>query len=97
MTFFFITTFRTRSSPRAPREPVYNLYPVLQHDLNRTRHSSQNQNTPTIKRQIIHPRRNGNFTTPRVHIKIPSSSTPNTLDLFSKTIQSNPPPLEPSS
>ena len=46
-------------------EPTYNIYPHLQIDFNRVRHISQNQNTLEINRQIIHPRRNRNFQTPR--------------------------------
>ena len=41
----------------------------------------------SIDRQIIHPRRNGNFTAPRVHFNIPSSPSPNPLDLSINTIQ----------
>ena len=59
-------------------EPTYNLYPTLQQDLNRVRHTSKNQNTLEINRQIIHPRRNRNFQTPRVHFNIPQSPTPTT-------------------
>ena len=71
-------------------EPTYNIYPSLEQGLNRTRHASQNQNTPTINRQIIHPRRNRNFTTPRVHFSIPSSSITNPLDLSNSSVQSAP-------
>ena len=72
-------------------EPTYNIYLSFQRDLNRPRHPSQNQNqTSTKDRQIIHPRRNRNFTTPRVHFNIPSSSSPNPLDLSIITVQSTP-------
>ena len=59
-------------------EPTYNLYPTLPQELNRIRNSSQNQNTVEINRQIIHPRRNRNFQTPRVHFDIPQSPSQNT-------------------
>ena len=72
-------------------EPTYNIYPPLQQDLNRVRHISQNQNTLEIKRQFIHPRRNRNFQTPRVHFSIPQSPTPNPLDLSSSTLPDTPP------
>ena len=52
-------------------EPTYNLYPTLPQELSRIRNISQNQNTIEINRQIIHPRRNRNFQTPRVHFDIP--------------------------
>ena len=67
-------------------EPTYNLYPTLQEEFNRVRHISQNQNTPEIHRQIIHPRRNRNFQTPRVHFNIPQSPTPTTSELSSSTL-----------
>ena len=69
-------------------EHINNIYPSLQKDLNRTRHPNQNQNTPTINRQIIHPRRNRSFTTPRVHFNIQSSPIANHLDLSNSTIHS---------
>ena len=53
-------------------EPIYNLYPTLPQELIRIRNISQNQNTVEINRQIIHPRRNRNFQTPRVHFDIPN-------------------------
>ena len=56
--------FRQASLSEPQYEPVYNIYPPLQHDLNRARHQSQNQNTLEINRQIIHPRRNRNLQTP---------------------------------
>ena len=71
-------------------EPTYNLYPTLQQDLNRVRHISQNQNTSEIHRQIIHPRRNRNFQTPRVHFNIPQSPTPTTSELSSSTLPETP-------
>ena len=76
-------------------EPTYKIYPSLQQDLGGTKHPSQNQNqTSTINKQIIHPRRNRNFTTPMVHFKISSSPSLNPLDLSSSTIQSTPSPLQ---
>ena len=71
-------------------EPTYNLYPTLQKDLNRLRHISQNQNTLEINRQIIHPRRNRNFQTPRVHFNIPQSPTSTTSELSSTTLPDTP-------
>ena len=59
-------------------EPTYNLYPTLPQELSRIRNLSQNQNTTEINRQIIHPRRNRNFQTPRVHFEIPQSPSQNT-------------------
>ena len=59
-------------------EPTYNLYPTLPQELSRIRNISQNQNTVEINRQIIHPRRNRNFQTPRVHFDIPQSPSPST-------------------
>ena len=59
-------------------EPTYNLYPTLPQELSRIRNLSQNQNTAEINRQIIHPRRNRNFQTPRVHFDIPQSPTQTT-------------------
>ena len=74
--------------PSEPQyEPMYNKNPSLQQDFNRTRHPRQNQNISKINRQIINPRRNRNFTTPRGHFNIPSSPTPISLDLSSTTIQ----------
>ena len=70
-------------------EPTYNLYPTLPQELSRIRNLSQNQNTVEINRQIIHPRRNRNFQTPRVHFDIPQSptqSTPeNPIDILPET------------
>ena len=59
-------------------EPTYNLYPTLPQELSlsRIRNINQNQNTVEINRQIIHPRRNRNFQTPRVHFDIPQSPSP---------------------
>ena len=71
-------------------EPVYNIYPPLQQDLNRAKHQSQNQNTLEIKRQIIHPRRNRNLQNPRVQFSIPHSPTTYPTNLSSNTIQSTP-------
>ena len=72
-------------------EPTYNIYPHLQQDLIRVRYISQNQNTLEINRQIIHPRRNRIFQTPRVQFNIPQSPTPNPLDLSSSTLTHTPP------
>ena len=72
-------------------EPTYNMYPHLQQDFNRVRHISQNQNTLKINRQTIHPRRNGNFYTPRVRFNIPQSPTSSPLDLSSSTLPETPP------
>ena len=54
------------------------MYPTLPQELSRIRNISQNQNTVEINRQIIHPRRNRNFQTPRVHFDIPQSPSPST-------------------
>ena len=51
------------------------------------RHISQNENTVEVYRQIIHPRRNRNFQTPRVHFDIPQSPTPTTSEISSSTPQ----------
>ena len=59
-------------------EPAYKLYPTLPQELSRIRNTRQNQNTVEINRQIIHPRRNRNFQTPRVHFDIPQSPSPST-------------------
>ena len=80
-----------QASLREPQyEPVYKIYPSLQQDNNRARHQSQKQNTLEINRQIIHPRKNRNLQTPRVHYSIPQSPIANPIDLSSSTIQSNP-------
>ena len=72
--------------------PTYNIYPPhLQQNFYRVRHISQNQNTLEMNRQIIHPRQNGNFQTPRVHYNIPQSPTPHPLDLSSSTLPDTPP------
>ena len=62
----------------------------MQQDLNQVRHISQNQNTSEIHRQIIHPRRNRIFQTPRVHFDIPQSPTPTTSELSSSTLPETP-------
>ena len=51
-----------------------------------------------MKRQIIYPRRNQKFATPRVQFITPRSPSPNHLDLSSSTIQSTdaPPPPPPN-
>ena len=59
----------------------------MQQDLNRVRHISQNQNTFEINRQIIHPRRNRNFQTPRVHFNIAQSPTPTKSELSSSPLR----------
>ena len=71
-------------------EPTYNLYPTLPQDLNRTRHISQNHNTVELNRQIIHPRRNRNFQTLRVHFDIPQSPTPTSSENSSSTLPETP-------
>ena len=53
--------------------------------------TSQNQNTLEINRQIIHPRRNRNFQTPRAQFNIPQSPTSSPLDLSGSTITDTPP------
>ena len=45
-------------------------------------------------RQIKHPTRSRNLTTPRVHFNIPSSPSPNPLDLSINITQSIPTPLK---
>ena len=62
----------------------------MQQDLNQVRHICQNQNTSEIHRQIIHPRRNRNFQTPRVNFDIPQSPTPTTSELSSSTLPETP-------
>ena len=74
-------------------EPTYNLYPTLPQELSRIRHNSQNQNTIEINRQIIHPRRNRNFQTPRVHFDIPRSPSPITSENPNSTLPETPPLL----
>ena len=71
-------------------ELTYNLNPTLQQDLNRVRHFSHNQNTLKINRQIIHPRRNRKFQTPRVHFNTPQSPKPTTSALSSSTLRETP-------
>ena len=66
------------------------MYPTLQQDLNRVRHISQKQITLEVNRQIIHPRRNRNFQTPRVHFSIPQSPKPTTSQLSSSTLPDTP-------
>ena len=66
------------------------MYPTLQQDLNRIRHISQNQNTVEVNRQIIHPRRNRNFQTPRVTFSIPQSPTPSNSEISNITIPDTP-------
>ena len=71
-------------------EPTYNLYPTLQQDLNRIRHISQNQNTIEVNRQIINPRRNRSFQTPRITLNIPQSPTPSSSENSSITLPDTP-------
>ena len=67
------------------------MYPPLPQELNRIRHISQNQNTVEINGQIIHPRRNRNFQTPRVHFDIPQPPTPTTSEKSCSTLPETPP------
>ena len=71
-------------------EPTYNLHPTLPQDLSRIRHISQNQNTIEINRQSIHPRRNRNFQTPRVHFDIPQTPSPITPENPNSTLPETP-------
>ena len=71
-------------------EPTYNLYPTLPQELSRIRNLSQNQNTTEINRQIIHPRRNRNFQTPRVHFDIPQSPSQTTPENTTGIVTRNP-------
>ena len=71
-------------------EPTYNLYPTLQQDLNRIRPISQNQNTIEVNRQILHPRRNSNFQTPKITFGIPESPTPSNSENSSITLPDTP-------
>ena len=66
------------------------MHPQLPQDLNRIRHISQNQNTIEVNRKIIHPRRNRNFQTPRVHFDIPQSPTPTTSEISTSTLPETP-------
>ena len=66
------------------------MYPTLQQDLYRLRHFSQNQNTVEVNRQIIHPRRNRSFQTPRVTFNIPQSPTPSISEVSSNTLPDTP-------
>ena len=69
------------------------MYPKLPQELSRKRNISQNQNTVEINRQIIHPRRNRNFQTPRIHFDIPQSPTPTTSENPKSTLPETPPLL----
>ena len=62
----------------------------MQQDLNRIRHISQNQNTIEVNRQIIHPRRNRNFQTPRITFSIHQSPTPSISENSSITLPDTP-------
>ena len=66
------------------------MYPTLPQELSRIKNISQNQNTVKINRQIIHPRRNRSFQTPRVHFDIPQSPTPTTPEISSSTLPETP-------
>ena len=66
------------------------MYLTLPQDLNRIRHISQNQKTVEVNRQIIHPRRNRNFQTPRVPFDMPQSPTPTTSENSSSTLPETP-------
>ena len=59
-------------------------------ELSRIRHISQNQNTNEINRQIIDPRRNRNFHTPRVHFDIPQSPSTITPENPNSTLPETP-------
>ena len=59
-------------------------------ELSRIRNISQNQNTVEINRQIIHPRRNRSFQTPRVRFDIPQSPTPTTPEISKSTLPEDP-------
>ena len=86
-----IPAIRQASLSESQKEPKYNIYPLLQQDLNRTKQPSRSQNlTSIIERQIIHPRRNRNFATPRIHFNISSSTSSTPLNLL--VIQSKVPP-----
>ena len=74
-------------------EPTYNLYPKLPQELSRIRNISQNQNTVEINRQVIHPRRNRSFQTPRVQFDILQSTTPTTSENPNSTLPETPPLL----
>ena len=78
-------------------EPTYNLYPTLPQELSRIRNISQNQNIVEINRQIIHPRRNRSFQTPRVQFDIPNSPTPTTSENPNDTLPETTPLLSKSS
>ena len=69
------------------------MYPTLPQELSRIRNISQNQNTVEINRQIIHPRRNRNSQTPRVHFDISQSPTPTTSENPNSTLPETPPLL----
>ena len=69
------------------------MYPTLPQELSRIRNISHNQNTVEINRQIIHPRRNRSFQTPRVHFDIPQSPTPTTSENPNSTLPETPPLL----
>ena len=66
------------------------MYPTLPQELSRIRNISQNQNTVEINRQILHPRQNRGFQTPRAHFDIPQSPTPTTPEISSSTLPETP-------
>ena len=66
------------------------MHPTLKQDLNRIRQIWQNQNTIEVNRQIIHPRRNRNFQTPRITFSIPQSPTPSSSETSCITIPDTP-------
>ena len=67
--------------------------PTLPQELSRIRNISQKQNTIEINRQIIHPRRNRSFQTPRSHFDIPNSPTPTTSENPNSLLPETPPLL----
>ena len=71
-------------------EPTYNLYPTLPQELSRIRNISQNQNKIEINRQIIHPRRNRSFQTPKVQFDILQSPTPTTSEISTSKLPETP-------
>ena len=93
MTRSLIRTIRTSSATGTPKEPTHNLYPKLPQELSRIRSISQKRNPVEINRQMIHPRRNRSFQTPRVHFDIPQSPTPTTSENPSSTLPETTPLL----
>ena len=62
------------------------MYPILPQEFSRIRNISQNQKTVEINRQIIHPRRNRSFQTPRVDFDVPHSPKPTTSENPNSTL-----------